>query len=91
MDLVDGDRRISEVATDLGTNEQTTNAWHRQDRVDRYRYERNSQLNMYYHQIRNQVHLDPKRESVLINVEVGFAPGSGAGKETGSSVGRRVW
>jgi transposase-like protein len=35
MDLVDGDRRISEVATDLGTNEQTINAWHRGDRVDR--------------------------------------------------------
>ena len=35
MDLVDGDRRISEVATDLGTNEQTINAWHRGDCVDR--------------------------------------------------------
>ena len=35
VDLVDGARRVSEVAADLGISEQTVYTWSRQDRIDR--------------------------------------------------------
>jgi transposase len=35
LDLVEGGRKIAEVAADLGISEQTIYTWRRQDRIDR--------------------------------------------------------
>lgn len=35
IDLVEGGRRVAEVALDLGISEQTVYSWRRQDRIDR--------------------------------------------------------
>ena len=35
VDLVDGGRRVFEVAGDLGISEETVYTWRRQDRIDR--------------------------------------------------------
>lgn len=35
IDLVEGGRRVADVASDLGISEQTIYTWRRQDRIDR--------------------------------------------------------
>ena len=35
VDLIDGDRRVFEVAGDLGISEETVYTWRRRDRIDR--------------------------------------------------------